>query len=82
VVALPAAHVERPHAVGAHVAEGHGRAGLRSWPRAHAGEDTASAGPKLPGSAALRRVMTAKLVSGGHMHTMRGHAPIRDSGIR
>jgi hypothetical protein len=27
VVALPAAHVERPHAVGAHVAEGHRVAG-------------------------------------------------------
>jgi hypothetical protein len=39
VVALPAAHVERPHAVGAHVAEGHRRSGLRSWSRAHAGED-------------------------------------------
>jgi hypothetical protein len=38
VVAQPAAHVERPHAVGAHVAQGHGRPGLRSR-CAHAGED-------------------------------------------
>jgi hypothetical protein len=37
VVALPAAHVERPHAVGAHVAEGHRRPGLRSGLVAHAG---------------------------------------------
>jgi hypothetical protein len=39
VVTQPAAHVERPHAVGAHVAEGHWRPGLRSWSCAHAGED-------------------------------------------
>jgi hypothetical protein len=31
VVAQPAAHVERPHPVGAHVAEGHWRPGLRLW---------------------------------------------------
>jgi hypothetical protein len=38
VVAQPTAHVERPHAIGAHVAEGHWRPGLRSWLCAHAGE--------------------------------------------
>jgi hypothetical protein len=32
LMALPAAHVERPHAVGAHVAEGHWRPGLRVCP--------------------------------------------------
>jgi hypothetical protein len=55
VVAQPAAHVERPHAVGAHVVEGHRRSGLGSWSCAHAGEDTASAGPSesWPGSAAV-----------------------------
>jgi hypothetical protein len=31
MVALPARHVERPHAVGAHVAEGHRVAGWGSW---------------------------------------------------
>jgi hypothetical protein len=39
MTALPARHRERPHAVGAHVAEGHGRPGLGSWSGAHAGED-------------------------------------------
>jgi hypothetical protein len=49
----PAArHVERPHAVRAHVAEGHWVAGWGSWSCAHAGEDTASAGRKAAG---LRR---------------------------
>jgi hypothetical protein len=43
VVAQPAAHVQRPHAVGAHVAEGHRRASLRSWSCAHSGEDTMAA---------------------------------------
>ena len=38
VVALPAAHVERPHSVSMHVAEGHRRASLRSWSCGHAGE--------------------------------------------
>jgi hypothetical protein len=42
VVAQPAAHVERPHAVGAHIAEGHRRPGLGSWSCGHAGEDTRS----------------------------------------
>jgi hypothetical protein len=32
VVAQPAAHVERPHAVGAHVAEGHWRSRQPPWP--------------------------------------------------
>jgi hypothetical protein len=31
-------HFQQPHAVGAHVAEGHGRASLRSWACAHADE--------------------------------------------
>jgi erythromycin esterase-like protein len=44
VVAQPAAHVERPYAVGAHVAERHQVAGWRSGSYAHGGEDTASAG--------------------------------------
>jgi hypothetical protein len=56
VVALPAAHVERPHAVGAHVAEGHRRSGLRSWSRAHAGEDIrASSATASSGRCALLR---------------------------
>jgi hypothetical protein len=55
VVALPAAHVERPHAVGAHVAEGHWRPGLRSWSCAHAGEDIrASSATASSGRCALR----------------------------
>jgi hypothetical protein len=37
VVAQPARHVERPHAVG--VSQRHRRPGLRSWSCAHAGED-------------------------------------------
>jgi hypothetical protein len=37
-----AAHIERPHAVGAHVAEGHWVAGSRSGSRAHRRENTAS----------------------------------------
>ena len=54
VVALPAAHVERPHAVGAHVAEGHRRASLGSW-CAHAGEDIrASSATASSGRCALR----------------------------
>jgi hypothetical protein len=43
VVALPARHVERPHSVGAHVAEGHWVAGWGSWSCAHSGEDTMAA---------------------------------------
>jgi hypothetical protein len=43
MMALPTRHRERPHAVGAHVAEGHRRSDLRSWARAHVGEDAASA---------------------------------------
>jgi hypothetical protein len=35
VMALPARHVERPHTVGAHVAEGHWVAGRGSWSGAH-----------------------------------------------
>jgi hypothetical protein len=42
VVALPAAHVEPPHAVGAHVADGHWRPGLRSWSFAHGGRSSAA----------------------------------------
>jgi hypothetical protein len=38
LVALPATHVERPHAVGAHVAEGHSRPHLRWLSCAHGGE--------------------------------------------
>jgi hypothetical protein len=38
-------HVQRPHAAGAHVAEGHRVAGLRSWSCAHAGRICASAVP-------------------------------------
>jgi hypothetical protein len=34
-VALPATHVERPHAVGAHVAEGHRVAGWGAWSIGH-----------------------------------------------
>jgi hypothetical protein len=37
MMALPAGHRDRPHAVGAHVAECHWRPGLRSWSVAHAG---------------------------------------------
>jgi hypothetical protein len=39
VVAQPAAHVERPHTVGARVAQCHRRPGLKSWSCAHAWED-------------------------------------------
>jgi hypothetical protein len=55
VVAQPTTHVERPHAVGAHVAEGHRRPGLRSWSCAHAGEDIrASSATASSGRCALR----------------------------
>jgi hypothetical protein len=43
VVAQPTAHIERPHAVGAHVAECHRRPGIGSGSCAHAGEDTMAA---------------------------------------
>jgi len=53
VVALPTR--ERPHAVGAHVAQCHRRPGLRSWSCAHAGEDSASAGRSESCRAPVRR---------------------------
>jgi hypothetical protein len=43
MVALPTRHIERPHAVGAHVAEGHRVAGWGAGSCAHAGEDTMAA---------------------------------------
>jgi hypothetical protein len=42
-MAQPTRRRERPHAVGAHVAEGHWWPGMGSGSCAHAGEDTASA---------------------------------------
>jgi hypothetical protein len=61
MVALPARHVERAHAVGAHVAEGYWRSYLRSRSNAHAAEHTggALALGKMPG-------LTARLVPGMH----------------
>jgi hypothetical protein len=41
--ALSTASCGTAHAVGAHVAEGHGWPGLGSWSCAHAGEDTMAA---------------------------------------
>jgi hypothetical protein len=55
VVALPAAHFERPHAVGTHVAEGHGRSDLRSWSMCSCAEDTASAASSESCQAPLSR---------------------------
>jgi hypothetical protein len=49
-------HVQRPHAVGAHVAQCHGRPGLGSWSIAHAGEDIrASSATASSGRCALLR---------------------------
>jgi hypothetical protein len=60
VVALPAAHVERPHAIGAHVAQCHRRASLRSWSCTHAGEDIrASSATASSGRCALPVMMPA-----------------------
>jgi hypothetical protein len=64
VVALPARHVERPHAVGAHVAEGHWVAG---W------------GSRRLGGRSGAASLTAKLVPGRHTEHLR-HAHCSPAG--
>jgi hypothetical protein len=80
VVALPAAHVERPHAVAAHVAQCHRRPGLRSWSCAHRGRIFAPAvPPQVParrnGIAEAQHKPCPVLICQGGDATLPGVAP-------
>jgi hypothetical protein len=63
MVTLPARHIERPHAVGAHVAEGHWVAGWGAWSCAHAFRPATAPDPLLD-----------HLVSGGQQRFRDGEA--------